>query len=171
MTKVINFFGAPASGKTTTALGLSYYAKRFGLNIEYVPEFARELAYKGKLQQTRQYDILMEQYSRIAILNNKVDYVITDSPIMLGYVYTDDVNVRAITKDRANEFTNVNFLMCREHEYSQGVGRIHTEQQADFIADRIDDMLEIEKIPHIKVWSNALDQFYFYRMLLRFVTR
>jgi RecA/RadA recombinase len=165
MTKVINFFGEPGSGKTTTALGLSYFAKLEGFNVEYVSEVARELAYTGRIETVRQYDIMIAQYQRVAALNKKVDFIITDSPLMLSYVYTYDVNVRTITIDRANEFDNVNFLLCREHEYFLDKGRVHDERQAEFIRDRIDDMFLIEKIPYIKLRSRGVREAWFYHIL------
>ena len=41
--KVINLFGAPSCGKSTTMLGLTYQMKMLGLNVENTPEFFKEM--------------------------------------------------------------------------------------------------------------------------------
>ena len=167
MTKVINFFGAPGSGKTTTALGLSYFAKLEGFSVEYVSEVARELAYHGNLKEARQYDIMMAQYNKVSCLIDKVDFIITDSPVLLSYVYTHDVTIQRMAIDRHNQFDNINFLLSRTHRYYNDTGRIHNEQQSDFIADRINDCLRNEKIPSIPIQSEEVQDAWFYYILSR----
>lgn len=167
MTKVINFFGAPGCGKTTTALGLSYFAKRDGFSVEYVAEVARELAYLGNLRETRQYEIMVAQYNRVACLIDKVDFIITDSPVLLSYVYTNDVNIHRMAVDRHNQFNNINFNISRSHRYYNDAVRIHSEQQSEFIGEKIDDCLRIEKIPSIPVQSEEIREDWFYYILSR----
>ena len=46
--KVINFFGAPGSGKSTIAAGLFFEMKMKQMNVELVTEFAKELCYSER---------------------------------------------------------------------------------------------------------------------------
>ena len=46
---LISFVGAPASGKTTLALGLGFELKKMGEAVEYLPEKARDYIRMNKL--------------------------------------------------------------------------------------------------------------------------
>lgn len=43
--KVINLLGSAGSGKSTTALGLTYELKKRGHRAEYIPEYAKDLVF------------------------------------------------------------------------------------------------------------------------------
>ena len=45
--KVINLFGSSCSGKSTTALGLTYHLRLLGYKAEYVSEYAKQLVMSG----------------------------------------------------------------------------------------------------------------------------
>jgi len=87
--KVINLFGGPGSGKSTTAAGLFYFMKMRHQSVDLVTEYAKELVWEGRLQEMldKQEDIFVEQQKRIRRLRNNVDYAIVDSPILFSYIY------------------------------------------------------------------------------------
>lgn len=89
--KVINLFGGPGSGKSTTAAGLFYFMKLQGIKVELVTEYAKELVYDGTLELMldRQEVIFAEQNQRLHRLRNNVDFAIIDSPLLLSYVYPE----------------------------------------------------------------------------------
>ena len=89
--KVINLFGGPGSGKSTTAAGLFYKMKMDGINVELVTEYAKELAYDGTLELMldRQEVIFAEQNQRLHRLRDKVDFAIIDSPLLLSHIYPE----------------------------------------------------------------------------------
>ena len=145
MTKVINFFGEPGSGKTTTALGLSYYAKLEGFSVEYVSQISRKLSYLG----------LLKENIRVKNLIDKVDWIVTDSPVLLSYIYADnqDVITRRHVLDFHRKLDNVNFLLERD--------QCRVEDKHDWI----EEMLLIEKIPFIRIRRREVDKNWFYNIL------
>lgn len=88
MLKVINLYGAPGAGKSTTAAGLFNLMKGLGYRVELVTEFAKDLTYShDDMRLGNQLVILAEQDFRIRRLVGQVDWVITDSPLPLGIAY------------------------------------------------------------------------------------
>jgi len=89
MTRVVNFFGGPGCGKSTLAAGLYYRFKRKGFSVELVTEYAKDLLYSDHLESMMEHQevLFAEQNYRIQRLINKVDWIITDSPILLSAVY------------------------------------------------------------------------------------
>lgn len=91
-TTIINLFGGPGSGKSTIAAGLLYYGKLLGKNIELAAEYAKELAYSGVTPGSDlQITIFTEQKRREINLLGKVDYIVSDCPVMLSGVYEKKV--------------------------------------------------------------------------------
>ena len=91
--KVINLFGAPSCGKSTTMLGLTYQMKMLGLNVENTPEFFKEMIYEdGRTERFGgQLYILGEQNRRLARLQEKSEFVVTDCPLpLIGYYTSND---------------------------------------------------------------------------------
>lgn len=87
--KIINLYGGPGTGKSTTAAGLFYLMKRKGMKVELVTEFAKELVY-SKADKIMQDQIFMcaTQHHRLYRLNQTgVEYVISDSPLRLCQYY------------------------------------------------------------------------------------
>ena len=50
MTRIINFFGAPGSGKTTATAEAFVHAKKKGYSAYLVQEYATELILQGDLE-------------------------------------------------------------------------------------------------------------------------
>lgn len=89
--KVINIYGGPGSGKSTTAAGLFNLMKGMEYRVELVTEFAKDLTYrKDDSTLHNQLAILGEQDRRIRSLVGQVDWVITDSPLPLGLAYMSE---------------------------------------------------------------------------------
>lgn len=140
-TTVINLFGGPGTGKSTLAAELFTKMKRAGLSCELVREYVKDWAWEGR--QVRLYDqlyFLGEQSRRESLLYNKVNYVITDSPILLsgfyGEFYTGVAN--KYISDAAIAFCDLagahgvsyrNFFLKRNKPYVSE-GRYETEEKA-----------------------------------------
>lgn len=87
-TVIINIAGGPGVGKTTVASQLFSILKQKGYEVENVPEFAKELVYEGRTNafNDRFYMHAMQNH-RLFQLNDKVDFIITDSPLFLTSIY------------------------------------------------------------------------------------
>lgn len=161
--KVINLFGGPCSGKSTTAAGLFYEMKMVRAKVELVTEYAKDLYYAGILPIytiNRQELIFAEQNFRIERLKNHVDYAIVDSPLMLSFVYGSEIKAteRAflnLVLETFRSYDNINFFIHRPSTF-QDEGRMQNEEQSVEIDNKILDVLDKHNIPVTHV--NA-DQF------------
>lgn len=146
MTKVINLIGSPGAGKSTLAAELYARMKHMHLNVEMVREVAKEWAWSGKaIGPFEQIAILGEQINRESSLFNKVDYIITDSPVLLGAFYFDYnhneqfmnqmvQNYYSFAESKGIEFKN--YVIPRKGPY-QITGRFESEAEADDIDEAI----------------------------------
>lgn len=88
MTIYINLFAGPGAGKSTLASGLFASMKRTGESVELVTEFAKDLVWENRQATLAiQPYVSAKQYRNLARLKGKVNYVITDSPILKDSVY------------------------------------------------------------------------------------
>ena len=77
-TKVINLFGNPGSGKSTTASYLFSEMKALGIEVELVTEVAKDLVWDEDWKRlNNQVYIFSTQLQRIDRLVGKVEYIIT----------------------------------------------------------------------------------------------
>lgn len=149
---VINLFAGPGAGKSTLAARIFSEMKDRGKKIELVTEYAKDLTWENRedLLQDQLY-ILAKQNRRLARLTGKVDWVVTDSPILLGYQYTPPDyfigTFKPFLLDLWNNYHNFNFLVTRVKPY-QEFGRTQTEVEARQIDRDIEQMLITMGIPH-----------------------
>ena len=92
---LIEFFGGPASGKSTTSLALTSLLKVYldqysgsTMRVEYVSEAAKGLVWEtGALMLGNQARLFGEQFRRLERLRGKVDIIVSDSPLWLCEFY------------------------------------------------------------------------------------
>ena len=83
--------GAPGAGKSTGAAHIFSQLKLAGVNAELVTEFAKDKVYEEtKEVWNNQAYIFGKQSFKISKLNEKVDVVVTDSPLFLSILYNQD---------------------------------------------------------------------------------
>jgi hypothetical protein len=99
MTQIINLYGGPGCGKSTSAAFLYYLLKDHGQNAELVREFVKNWAWIGRQMETYdQYYIMGKQIHYETQLYGKVDWIVTDSPVALGIVYSRLYNPDNVAK-------------------------------------------------------------------------
>ena len=169
-TVVVNMFGGPGAGKTTAALEVAEKLKKAGYVVEYAPEYAKELVWdmndpkgtdetrqrarhmlSGSFQsQTKMY---AEQLRRIQRCIGQCDFVVTDSPAILGVAYLkeklpqerEDFERRALRD--FNSMRNFNMVVKRSGDYEQA-GRYQTPEEASAIDANVEGLLERFDIFH-----------------------
>lgn len=139
MTLVINMLGGSGVGKSTTAAGLYYQMKLNHMNVELVREYVKVLAWQGtKIGRFDQVNIFGEQCKLEHTLYGKVDYIVTDSPIILAPIYEifyhndsmmEEAALKFLSKSRESGIEQLNILLKRNKPYDTK-GRFQTEQEA-----------------------------------------
>lgn len=156
--KVINFFAGPGAGKSTMAAALFAALKFRQESVEVALEWIKGPEYEGRnlpgqILQTSQDYIAAKQHLHIRRLEGQVDYVITDSPIILGIAYQSPdylPSLQGVVKEAFNRYDNLNFFVKRTKDYVQ-VGRSQTKEQAMEKDEQIKQVLEDNNIPFVEV--------------------
>jgi len=149
MTLVVNLFGGPGSGKSTTAAGVFSLLKQHGVNCELITEYAKELAWQGTLNNRRHEGYIFgKQAQRQQIPYGQTDIIITDSPLLLSIVYDKEANkhLENYVVSEFHRYNNINFFIVRDKLYNPK-GRIQTEEEAKEIDSKVLNMLEDHGIP------------------------
>ena len=137
-TIVINAFGGPGAGKTTACLDITSMLRKRGFVAEYVPEYAKELVWDKNFEmldgsEKNQKNILKEQQKRMDRLMGKVDFIVTDAPLLLNTIYLNSPDKTAYTKeilDRFNKYDNFCFVVERNTAVFEQEGRIQNLEQS-----------------------------------------
>lgn len=157
-TIVINAFAGPGAGKTTSCLEVAEKLKKQGFVTEYVQKYAKELVYDNNLimldgHYEHQFAILNEQMKRINRLYGKVDFIVTDSPILLNNTYLNEdknTEVYSAYSDSVNKlyclYNNFNYFVERDTSVFEKEGRIHNLEQSIAIDNELKNMLHNNQI-------------------------
>ncbi len=152
--RVINLFGSPGAGKSTTAAGLFFKMKTAThiKSVELITEFAKDMVYAGRIKElnTNQLYVTAKQYSRMERLRGQVDLVITDSPLILGIIYKPNNYFKSyefLLNELHDSFDNINIFINRVKEY-KNYGRMQTEEESDKISLRIKQLLKYNGIDY-----------------------
>lgn len=154
MTTVVNLYGGPGAGKSTLAAFAFQWLKLRGKNAELVQEYVKSWAWEGRpIGAYDQLYFLGKQIRRESLLHGKVDYIVTDAPILLGTYYASAGAPRFISEGvraaglgyynqaREDGIRHEHILLRRSGPYRQE-GRYQDEYAARAIDDRIVEMLE-----------------------------
>lgn len=142
---IVNLFGVPGAGKSTGAAYIFSKLKMRGIEAELITEFAKDKVWENseKAFQNQAY-IFGQQSFRISRMENEVDIVITDSPLLLSAFYnTNPVLGESFNDVVANVFhsyNNINYLLTRVKPY-HAKGRLQTEEESDALAEPMKQLL------------------------------
>lgn len=146
MTVYINLFGGPGVGKSTRAAELFAEMKKEGESVELVTEVAKDFIWEERSSTMKiQPYVTIKQYRNLERLKGKVDYVITDAPILLGCVYAEifaqdlPSSYKDFIVDLHREVLSpsINIILKREFDYDT-TGRYQNEDEARDIDERIE---------------------------------
>lgn len=115
-TLVVNLFGSPCSGKTKLAHHITDKLKECHLNVEFVPEIAKQYLWAGRTKELLcQPSIFGRQLENMNLLYGQVDYIIMDSPILLSAIYSSGwpESFKKSVIDIHNMYNSINFFLQR----------------------------------------------------------
>jgi nicotinamide riboside kinase len=164
MTLVVNLFGGPGVGKSTTAAWMFSELKNRKVNCELVREYVKDWAWEErKISPLNQLHFLGEQAYRESLLYGKVDIVVTDSPIILSPFYQQHYTDQDYLLQPAVSFMKhassaykvdyLNVLLKRTKPYF-AKGRYETEEQAKNIDVQLVKWFEKHNIPYVNADFN-----------------
>lgn len=157
--RIVNFFGGPGSGKSSSAAALFSVLKFRGVNCEYVQEYAKDAAWEGrspKIFAAQEY-IFGKQSFRVSRVASEVDLVITDSPVLIGMAYMDSTfplpSMRSVLRESHALYDSLNVFVMRTKPYL-AKGRYQEETDAQKLDVKIFNILKDEGVPFINIASD-----------------
>lgn len=151
MTIVVNFISGPSSGKSLMSALLYAEMKARNLKVEYVQEYAKNLVWLGNFEElNNQYNVSLQQYRILQAMNDKVDYIVCDTSLLVGLYYNsknkDNVcnieKTKAMILKRLKEFKNKYIFIDRNPLWTyEQHGRIQNEQESKLIDIELKVML------------------------------
>lgn len=157
MTVIINLFGGPGAGKTTTCADIFSELKHRRVNVEMVLEVAKDFTWeKRHVALECQAYVFGKQYRNIERLMGQVDVIVTDAPLLASCIYAPDYYppaFKTFVMDMYNRFQNYNYVIRRVKPYNPS-GRSQTEDGARKIDTTVTDFLLSQGIYYMVVDGN-----------------
>jgi hypothetical protein len=154
---VINFFGGPGTGKSTTAAELYALMKKQHFKVELIHEVAKDYVWERWSHIFREQDWIFAHQHRLQrrLVGHDIDYVILDSSLLLGIFYTADdfpPSFKTLVREVFDSYTNINFYLARsgEFDYVQA-GRNQTLEQAQVVDTQVLNYLRDTNVPFYAV--------------------
>jgi hypothetical protein len=128
---VINLWGGPCSGKSTSAAYIFAHLKNRGIRAELVHEAAKRFIYKGASKQLEnQVYVFGKQYSHVVdLFNADCEVAISDSPLLQNLIYAQNLPYYAELKalciklDQVAPWKDYHFFVKRTKDFD-GFGRV-----------------------------------------------
>lgn len=152
---IVNLFGVPGAGKSTGAAYIFSKIKMLGVNAELITEFAKDKVWECNNEAlNNQAYIFGKQAFRISRCADKVDVIVTDSPLPLSIIYNKDrrltENFNKAVMDVFNGYNNINYLLLRVKPYNPS-GRLQTETESNELGETIIKLLKDRSISYSPV--------------------
>ncbi len=159
-TQVINLFAGPGTGKSTLAAHTFAELKNMGKDVELVREYVKDWAWiNRKPKANDQLYLLGKQSQAESRLYGQVEFIVTDSPILLAPIYEQHYFRRDVTRSAAFKFLHYakedgvvhhNFFLRRYKQFQQK-GRFETEDQAKALDWAIEMYLKTSDVDFVVV--------------------
>ncbi len=156
---VVNIYGGPGSGKSTTAAGVYAWMKSRNpqFHVELVREWVKLWAYERRnFGEWDQFYICSQQMAQETSMLQHVPMIVTDSPILMGAYYTTlhgctyAEHLTKILLSYHNSHKSFDFMLRRNKVYVQH-GRYQTEDQACKVDVDIRNFLQSLGVSYIEV--------------------
>lgn len=168
-TIIINLYGGPGSGKSTSAAYLYYLLKSEGKSVELVREYVKDWAYEKRvISNYDQIYFLGKQVRRESMLYDKVDWIITDSPVMMNLYYAQKYcpaklseGIRSATLSMYGQaiedgHNHVHVFLKRIKPYL-AEGRYQKEEEAKEIDVELHQLLQNLKVSFTEIPASETD--------------
>jgi hypothetical protein len=149
---VVNLFGVPSAGKSTGAAYIFSQLKLNGINAELITEFAKDKVWENNTEVFKNQAYLFGKQSyRMSRCKDKVDVIVTDSPLPLSIFYNKDTvlgeDFNKTVMNVFNSYNNLNYLLLRVKPYNP-IGRHQTEKESDALKQPMVDLLNDRDIEY-----------------------
>ena len=160
MTKIISFLGGPGTGKSVAAANAYAQLKARGFSCELTREFATDLVWNERVGDLKDQNyIFAEQNYRQQKLMGKVDFIITDTSLLLSIIYRRlyrnsylaDTCFEKLVFEVFNKYDNISFIIKRTNSSFGSEGRIHNMEEALVIDKMIYDLFREHRIPFLEI--------------------
>ena len=147
---IVNAFGGPGVGKSTTAAGLYSLLSNRGVAAALVPEWMKNpVLEERRAIFENQYYIFGKQLQWLLTAARNYRVVVTDAPILLSVVYNQRSPLfNDVILEEFSRFDNFNVLLTRVKPYLQ-IGRYQDESEARTVDDSVKQTLDRLAIPYI----------------------
>lgn len=168
MSLIVNFFGGPGIGKSTQSSELFTLMKKENFDVELTFEYPKIVAWEENHSAIRdQFFITANQHRNISRLYNKVDYIIVDSPIILGMVYKErydteptypamfyDDTFDTFVLSLFKKYKSLNIVLTRDDSMFNQNGRFQDLNESKMIDIDIKNKLMDNDIPFVEFSVN-----------------
>jgi thymidylate kinase len=143
MCVVVNLWGGPGCGKSTTMAAIFTEFKIKGYNVEMVSEFAKDLVYEKRDETMKdELYIFAKQNHRLFRVKDKVDIIVTDRPLPLTCVYDEvygknDKALHELVRNTFKEYNNINIFLNFNEENYKKEGRLQEKTEALDLHEKI----------------------------------
>jgi len=158
-TLLVGLWAGPGSGKSTGAAYIFARLKMLGnLEVELVTEYAKDKVFQDDLKVFQnQFYVVGKQTFRESRLRGKVDVIVTDSPSLMGAIYSKDKpyfkEYAHVLKCMYDEVPHFDYFVERTKPYSQN-GRFQTEAGATMLDREILDFMKEQGINYELIGGN-----------------
>ena len=166
--KVINLFGGPGVGKSTTAAQIFANMKIANFNVELVHECAKDYVYERMTNIFGEQDIMFaNQHRKLRrLVDHNIEWAVSDSPILLPLFYMPKdipTSLSQFIEDTFDTYSNINIILQRNDSlpYIQ-VGRNENLEQAQVIDANIQTYFDENNITFhvVQAGSTAVDSIF-----------
>jgi len=120
------------------------------MNVEHVSEVAKDLTWEGNFQAlSNSIFVWGNQLQRVERLVGKVEFIITDSPLILGIFYASNEypeSYKAMIVDLFKKYDNMNYFVNRVKPYNPQ-GRNQSAKEAEKLSKTIHNALNFYNVP------------------------